>query len=220
MAPPTSSTKATSSPKEPLPMDMMDMDTYVKVKGKVAEARLLKLRRLLIAKKALYNLHFCTCKLQAPIFAAKSCIPTQYTTSQPNVTPLQLFVWRCLRKAKDTFWAILQLDAAPVTCPRPRKMAEPVGDSPCKSRKRSTTVEMALPRNEDQEEKSKLSKWYLDLDACYGYAIGMYIDGVLPAHRTSQITVLPASFRYVSRALHESPCISCTSLCFLLRIVI
>ena len=90
---------ATSSPKEPLPMDMMDMDTYVKVKGKVAEA-------------------------------------------------------------KDTFWAILQLDAAPVTCPRPRKMAEPVGDSPRKSRKRSTTVEMALPRNEDQEEKSKLSKWY------------------------------------------------------------
>ena len=42
-------------------MDMMDMDTYVKVKGKVAEARLLKLRRLLIAKKTLYNLHFSTC---------------------------------------------------------------------------------------------------------------------------------------------------------------
>lgn len=93
-------------------------------------------------------------------------------------------------------------------------MAEPVGDSPRKSRKHSTTVEMAL-RNEDQEEKSKLSKWYLDLDACYGYAIGMCVDGVLTAHRTSQITVLPASFRYVSRALmnlhvyHVPPFVSC-----------
>ena len=37
-----------------------------------------------------------------------------------------LFVWRrCLRKAKDTSWAILQLDVAPVTCPRPRKIADP-----------------------------------------------------------------------------------------------
>lgn len=43
MAPPTSSTKAPSSTEEPLPMDMDD--TYVEVKGKVAEARLLKLRR-------------------------------------------------------------------------------------------------------------------------------------------------------------------------------
>ena len=83
MAPPTSSTKATSSPKEPLPMDMMDMDTYVEVKGKVAEARLLKLRRLLIlvAKKTLiFILAFASAHI-----CCKSCTPTQHTTSsRPN----------------------------------------------------------------------------------------------------------------------------------------
>lgn len=60
-------------------MDMMDMDTDVKVKGKVAEARLLKLRRLLIAKKTLYIIF---------ILALASCkrpYLLQSLVSQPNI---------------------------------------------------------------------------------------------------------------------------------------